>query len=85
MALLMVLYPLSRWPIEAIRSDEPSILLGMSWAQSISVVLLAAGLGCAGALATPSGDRPSCPLSPRLADRFGRVEDSMKMTGDYLR
>ena len=45
MALLMILYPLTRWPIEAIRGDEPSIFLGMSWSQNISVVLLLAGLG----------------------------------------
>jgi phosphatidylglycerol:prolipoprotein diacylglycerol transferase len=45
MALLMILYPLTRWPIEAIRSDEPSVFLGMSWSQNISVVLLLAGIG----------------------------------------
>lgn len=44
MALLMILYPVTRWPIEAIRSDEPSAFLGMSWAQNISVLLLLAGL-----------------------------------------
>lgn len=44
MALLMILYPITRWPIEAIRSDEPSAFLGMSWAQNISVLLLLAGL-----------------------------------------
>ena len=40
----MILYPLTRWPIEAIRSDEPSVFLGMSWSQNISVLLLLAGL-----------------------------------------
>lgn len=44
MGMLMVLYPLTRWPIEAIRSDEPSVFLGMSWAQNISVLLMLAGL-----------------------------------------
>src|SRR5262249_47376323 len=44
MALLMILYPMTRWPIEAIRSDESSVLLGMSWSQNISVLLLGAGL-----------------------------------------
>jgi phosphatidylglycerol---prolipoprotein diacylglyceryl transferase len=44
MALLMILYPMTRWPIEAIRSDEPSVFLGMSWSQNISVMLLIAGL-----------------------------------------
>ena len=44
MALLMIAYPLSRWPIEALRSDEPVVLAGMSWAQNISVALLVGGL-----------------------------------------
>lgn len=44
MAMLMIFYPMTRWPIEAIRSDEPAVFLGMSWAQNISVLLLIAGL-----------------------------------------
>jgi phosphatidylglycerol---prolipoprotein diacylglyceryl transferase len=44
MALLMIVYPMTRWPIEAIRSDEPSVFLGMSWSQNISVLLLLAGM-----------------------------------------
>lgn len=44
MAMLMIVYPLTRWPIEAIRSDEPAAFLGMSWAQNISVLLLLAGV-----------------------------------------
>lgn len=43
MALLMIAYPLTRWPIELLRSDEPSVFLGMTWSQNISVVLAAAG------------------------------------------
>jgi phosphatidylglycerol:prolipoprotein diacylglycerol transferase len=45
MGVLMIVYPLTRWPIEAIRSDEPSVFLGMSWSQNMSVLLLLAGLG----------------------------------------
>src|SRR5262249_11044293 len=45
MGVLMILYPLTRWPIEAIRSDEPSVFLGMSWSQNISLLLFLAGLG----------------------------------------
>jgi phosphatidylglycerol---prolipoprotein diacylglyceryl transferase len=44
MALLMIFYPLTRWPIEAVRGDEPRVFLGMSWSQNISVGLLLAGL-----------------------------------------
>lgn len=45
MAVLMIAYPLTRWPIEAIRGDEPTIFLGMTWAQHISIALMAAGFG----------------------------------------
>jgi phosphatidylglycerol:prolipoprotein diacylglycerol transferase len=44
MALLMIAYPLTRWPIEALRGDEPAVLAGMTWSQSISLALLAGGL-----------------------------------------
>jgi phosphatidylglycerol:prolipoprotein diacylglycerol transferase len=44
MALLMIVYPLTRWPIEALRSDEPAVFAGMTWSQNISVALLVAGL-----------------------------------------
>ncbi len=44
MAWLMILYPATRWPIEALRGDEPTAFLGMSWAQNISVLLLCGGL-----------------------------------------
>jgi phosphatidylglycerol---prolipoprotein diacylglyceryl transferase len=57
MGVLMILYPLTRWPIEAIRSDEPSVFLGMSWSQNISVVLLLAGLGAWSLARRGGGDR----------------------------
>jgi phosphatidylglycerol:prolipoprotein diacylglycerol transferase len=44
MALLMIAFPLTRWPIEALRSDEPVVLGGMTWSQNISVALLVGGL-----------------------------------------
>jgi phosphatidylglycerol:prolipoprotein diacylglycerol transferase len=44
MALLMMAYPLTRWPIEALRSDEAAVFAGMTWSQNISVALLVAGL-----------------------------------------
>jgi phosphatidylglycerol:prolipoprotein diacylglycerol transferase len=44
MALLMILYPMTRWPIEALRADEPAVFAGMTWSQNISVALLAGGL-----------------------------------------
>jgi phosphatidylglycerol:prolipoprotein diacylglycerol transferase len=39
MALLMILYPLSRWPIESLRGDETAIFAGMTLSQNISVGL----------------------------------------------
>ena len=44
MALLMIAYPLTRWPIEALRGDEPAVFAGMTWSQSISLALLGLGL-----------------------------------------
>jgi phosphatidylglycerol:prolipoprotein diacylglycerol transferase len=44
MAVLMVFYAITRWMIEALRSDEPAIFAGMTLSQNISVALAAAGL-----------------------------------------
>ncbi len=44
MALLMILYPLTRWPIESLRGDEPALFAGMTLSQNISLALLAAGI-----------------------------------------
>jgi phosphatidylglycerol---prolipoprotein diacylglyceryl transferase len=44
MALLMIVYPLTRWPLEALRGDEPSLFAGMTLSQNISVALFACGL-----------------------------------------
>jgi len=44
MALLMILYPLTRWPIEALRGDEPTLLAGMTLSQNISLGLLVGGI-----------------------------------------
>ena len=40
----MILYSLTRWPIESLRSDEPAIFAGMTLSQNISVGLLLLGL-----------------------------------------
>jgi phosphatidylglycerol---prolipoprotein diacylglyceryl transferase len=45
LALLMILYSLTRWPIEALRADERAIFAGMTLSQNISVAVLAGGLG----------------------------------------
>jgi len=44
MGVLMVAYAVTRWPIEALRSDEPVVFAGMTWSQNISVALIAGGL-----------------------------------------
>jgi phosphatidylglycerol:prolipoprotein diacylglycerol transferase len=44
MALLMILYSITRWPIEWLRGDEPALLAGMTSAQWISAFVLAGGV-----------------------------------------
>jgi phosphatidylglycerol:prolipoprotein diacylglycerol transferase len=44
MALLMIFYPLTRWPIETLRGDEPALLGGMTLGQNISLGLFAGGI-----------------------------------------
>jgi phosphatidylglycerol:prolipoprotein diacylglycerol transferase len=44
MALLMMLYALTRWPIELLRGDEPAVFAGMTVSQHISVGLFVLGL-----------------------------------------
>jgi len=44
MALLMILYSMSRWPVEALRVDERAVFAGMTSSQNISVGLLIFGL-----------------------------------------
>jgi phosphatidylglycerol:prolipoprotein diacylglycerol transferase len=44
MALLMILYALSRWPIEALRADERAVYAGMTSSQTISVGLVIGGI-----------------------------------------
>ncbi len=44
MAVLMVLYSITRWPIEALRADERALFAGMTASQIISVALLVLGL-----------------------------------------
>ncbi len=43
MALLMVLYSITRMPIEALRADERPLLAGMNSAQLISIALVIMG------------------------------------------
>jgi phosphatidylglycerol:prolipoprotein diacylglycerol transferase len=44
MALLMVVYSITRWFVEALRADEPAIFAGMTVSQNISVGILLLGL-----------------------------------------
>jgi len=55
MALLMILYSLTRWPIESLRADEHILFAGMNSAQLISVGLVVLGLAICAArrLSTP--------------------------------
>ncbi len=42
-AILMIAYSVTRWPVESLRSDEPAVFAGMTWSQNISVALMAGG------------------------------------------
>ena len=44
MALLMIAYPITRWPIEILRGDDPGVFAGITISQLISLGLLAFGL-----------------------------------------
>jgi phosphatidylglycerol:prolipoprotein diacylglycerol transferase len=44
MALLMILYSVTRWPIEALRGDESALFAGMTLSQNISIGLFLCGL-----------------------------------------
>ena len=44
MAVLMIAYPLTRWPLEMVRGDEPAIFCRHDLSQNISVALFACGL-----------------------------------------
>jgi phosphatidylglycerol:prolipoprotein diacylglycerol transferase len=44
MALLMVTYPVTRFLIERLRSDEPGIVFGLTISQAISAAIFAGGL-----------------------------------------
>jgi phosphatidylglycerol---prolipoprotein diacylglyceryl transferase len=73
MALLMIVYPLTRWPLEALRGDEPAIFAGMTLSQNISIGVFACGLavwfGLRGRSSFSAGtERPSPPA--RLPVRF---------------
>ena len=58
---LMVLYSITRWPIESLRGDEHAILAGMTLSQNISVGLFLLGLVFWVRLfALPATVRPSC-------------------------
>ena len=95
MGVLMILYPLTRWPIEAIRSDEPVVFLGMSWSQNISVLLLLAGLGAWSLARRGRGDRSGggrpTVSAPHVQGDLAATMDSTRDQGrglaraDYLR
>lgn len=44
-ALMLTIYPVARFLVEAIRTDEPKVFFGMSISQTISIALLAAAVG----------------------------------------
>jgi phosphatidylglycerol:prolipoprotein diacylglycerol transferase len=82
MALLMILYPITRWPVEALRGDDQAILLGMTLSQVISVVLLSMGIAVWLRVSrTPSGrfaDNPARTSSPTMHASDARILTSAR-------
>ena len=74
MALLMVTYPVSRFVIESLRSDEPALAAGLSLSQWISVVVFTAGC----LFWTYLTGQPRV----RLADQSGPERDAARATTD---
>jgi phosphatidylglycerol:prolipoprotein diacylglycerol transferase len=72
MALLMVLYAPTRWPIESLRGDEPAIFAGMTLSQNLSVGLLFWGLFVWAQLP----QRGATTLIPRLTAGHAGLSDS---------
>lgn len=44
MAMLMIAYPITRWPVELLRADDPGIFAGVTVSMLISLVLCASGV-----------------------------------------
>jgi phosphatidylglycerol:prolipoprotein diacylglycerol transferase len=44
MAMLMIAYPITRWPVEMLRGDDPGLFAGVTASMLISLVLFASGL-----------------------------------------
>jgi phosphatidylglycerol:prolipoprotein diacylglycerol transferase len=72
MVLLMVLYPLSRWPMEMLRGDDQPVLAGMTLSQHISLGLFLLGLA--------TGFRLSCRPEGRFADSARQRPEDWKST-----
>ncbi len=69
MALLMVTYPVTRFLIECLRSDEPGMVFGLTVSQAISVVVFVAGVAYWAYLRTlPPGRYADTMATGRLGD-----------------
>jgi phosphatidylglycerol---prolipoprotein diacylglyceryl transferase len=68
-AILMIAYAATRWPIESLRSDEPAVFAGMTWSQNISVALMAGGVALWHVRRKPAG-----PASQHAAPAIPRIE-----------
>ena len=69
MALLMIAYPITRWPVEILRGDDPGIVAGITISQLINVGLLTFGLIVWSRL----GHEPASTLAPALPEPLKTV------------
>ncbi|MDR3621044.1 MAG: prolipoprotein diacylglyceryl transferase [Paludisphaera borealis] len=68
MAILMIAYPITRWPVEILRGDDPGIIAGITISQLISLGLLAFGLIVWSRLDREAAASPSPTLVPARQD-----------------
>jgi phosphatidylglycerol:prolipoprotein diacylglycerol transferase len=68
MALLMIAYPITRWPVEILRGDDPGIVAGITISQLINVGLLTSGLILWNRLGRDAASPPSPALVPARQD-----------------
>jgi len=67
MALLMIAYPISRWPVEVLRGDDEGLVGGLTISQLISLGLCAAGVALWVRLRRGDAAAPATVPEPRVA------------------
>ncbi|WP_337174340.1 prolipoprotein diacylglyceryl transferase [Paludisphaera sp.] len=67
MAMLMIAYPITRWPVELLRADDPGVFAGVTVSMLISLILCASGVALWLRLRRDERPSPSTKPDPRPA------------------